>query len=284
MLFNFFDAVDFYESFTPIKKDIKIPKNLKSFAEALSNHHSLDLNIELTDPIINEKTELNNKKALVLFSSGIDSTWNLVKGIDLGFEIYPVYIKGINPSTSSQELKACQDIVDNLGLQLTVYKHPHSLKYLHRSESNLFDTVESLVKLQYSLLLCKDLILKEKIGNVIVTVDENNVIYHNPNSMRDEDNKQIKWFSDTIISMETFLPFLSDYIGAEIKGIYPSIQKHEKIKCLMEKGIFELTNSCVCNPVFKAGHRKKHYAPKYENMCGVCWKCKENLKFLKLVE
>ena len=73
----------------------------------------------------------------------------------------------------------------------------------------------------------------------------------------------------------------SSNVGSKIKGLYnPLEKKSDKIKKLFEKEIFDQTCSCVLNPMFFAGHRKKHYAPKYQNMCGVCWKCKENLKFI----
>ena len=284
MLFGnyLYDAVDFYLSVTPIKKEISIPSNLEPFAKAMSKHHNLDLEINLTSPIHSEtKIETDPNKGIVLMSGGIDSTWLLVHGIEQGMEVYPVFVKGLNPAQSSREIKSCEKITKKLGLDLIVYNHHSSLKKLHRSEDNIIPTPESLGKLQYALMLCKDLIRKEKIGKVLVTVDEDNVIFNNPNSMRDG-NDELDWFSDTEISMQTFLPFLEDYVGGEIEGIYPCISKPNKIKKLFEKGLFEDTSSCVLNPVFFAGHRKKPYAPKYENMCGVCWKCKENLAFLKI--
>ena len=276
-----FDAVEFYETFTPIKKEVTVPSNLHDFTEAMSKHHKLDLTIKTTKPILAEsKIKTDPNKAIVLYSGGIDSTWSLLHGVEQGLTLYPVYVKGLNPATSSREIKACEKVIQKLGLNLTLYKHTPYLKKLHRSEDNIITTPESLGKLQYALMLCKDLILREKIGKVIVTVDEDNVIYHNPNSMRDENDEQVRWYSDTCISMQTFLPFLEEYVGAEIKGLYPSISKSNKIKKLFEEELFEDTCSCVLNPMFFAGHRKKHYAPKHPNMCGVCWKCKENLKFI----
>lgn len=276
-----FDAVEFYETFTPIKKDITVPSNLVEFTEAMSKHHRLELNVKTTDPILSEsKLETDPNKAIVLYSGGIDSTWSLLYGREQGLTLYPVYIKGLNPPTSSREVKACEKVLSKLGLTLTLYKHSPHLKKLHRSEDNIIATPESLGKLQYALMLCKELILKEKIGKVIVTVDEDNVIFNNPNSMLDEEDEELDWFSDTEISMQTFLPFLEEFVGAEIEGVYPTDSKANKIKKLFEEDLFDDTCSCVLNPMFFAGHRKKHYAPKYPNMCGVCWKCKENLKFI----
>ena len=40
-----FDAVSFYETFTPIKKEISVPSNLVPFVKAMSDHHRLDLSI-----------------------------------------------------------------------------------------------------------------------------------------------------------------------------------------------------------------------------------------------
>jgi len=284
MLFEklLYDAVDFYKSITPIKKEISIPSNLEPFAKAMSEHHDLGLEINLTDPVKTEpKIETDPNKAIVLLSGGIDSTWLLVHGLEQGMKIYPVFVKGLNPAQSSREIKSCEKTTEKLGLDLTVYKHLPYLKKLHRSEDNIIPTPESLGKLQYALMLCKDLIRKERIGKVLVTVDEDSVIYNNPNSMLDEKEKQLDWYSDTEESMQTFLPFLEEYVGANIGGLYPSISKPNKINKLMEKGLFEDTSSCTLNPVFFAGHRNKSYAPKYENMCGVCWKCKENLAFLE---
>ena len=114
----------------------------------------------------------------------------------------------------------------------------------------MIETPESLAKLQYALMLCKDLIRKERIGSVLVTVDEDNVIFHNPNSMSDENDEELDWFSDTEESMATFLPFLSSYVGGEVKGLYPTLPKSKKLKTLIEKELFELTCSCVLNPMF----------------------------------
>jgi hypothetical protein len=286
MLFNFaFEAVSFYETFTPIKKEISVPSNLVPFAEAMSAHHGLGLSISALDAVISEEGfDLDPQRTIVLFSSGIDSTWSLVHALEEGLTPYPVFIDGLNPATNSRERKSTLEICERLGLELNVYKHASSLKKLHRDEANIIETPESLAKLQYALMLCKDLIRKESIGSVLVTVDQDNVIFHNPNSMSDEKGDELDWFSDTELSMNSFLPFLSDYVGGEVRGVYPSHPKSEKIKALQERGLFELTCSCVLNPMFFAGHRKKPYAPKQENMCGVCWKCKENLKFLKQLE
>lgn len=286
MLFNFaFEAVSFYETFTPIKKEISVPSNLVPFAEAMSAHHGLGLSISALDAVISEEGfDLDPQRTIVLFSSGIDSTWSLVHALEEGLTPYPVFIDGLNPATNSRERKSSLEICERLGLELNVYKHAPSLKKLHRDGANIIETPESLAKLQYALMLCRDLIRKESIGSVLVTVDQDNVIFHNPNSMSDEKGDELDWFSDTELSMTSFLPFLSDYVGGEVRGVYPSHPKSEKIRALQERGLFELTCSCVLNPMFFAGHRKKPYAPKQENMCGVCWKCKENLKFLKQLE
>ena len=107
-----FDAVDFYETFTPIKKDITVPSNLVEFTEAMSKHHRLDLTIKTTDPILSEsKIKTDPNKAIVLYSGGIDSTWSLLHGREQGLTLYPVYIKGLNPATSSREIKACEKIL-----------------------------------------------------------------------------------------------------------------------------------------------------------------------------
>ena len=277
-----FDAVSFYETFTPIKNDVSVPLNLLPFAEQMSTHHSLNLNISTTEPVKRtRKHELDYKKCIVLFSSGIDSTWSLVYALENGLTPYPVYIEGLNFSVSSREKKSCLEIVDAIGLNLTVIPHATSLKKLHKSEDNIIKTPESLAKLQYALMLCNHLIITEKIGSVLVTVDEDSDIFNNPTSQLDDNQEEIEWFSDTPESMETFLPFLSDYVGAEVKGLYPKVNKVEKIKLLMDKGLFRLTTSCILNPMFFMAHRKRNHAPEeYMNMCGVCWKCKENLKFL----
>jgi 7-cyano-7-deazaguanine synthase in queuosine biosynthesis len=280
-----FDAVSFYEAFTPIKKEIEVPSNLVPFARAMSDHHRLDLSISESTPISSEERfETDPQKCIILFSSGIDSTWSLTYALDKGLTPYPVFIDGLNPATNSRERKSSLEICDRLSLGLNVCKHAPSLKKLHRDKANLIETPESLAKLQYALMLCKDLIRKESVGSVLVTVDQDNVIFHNPNSMSDENDEELDWFSDTEQSMTSFLPFLSDYVGGHVEGLYPSHPKSEKIRALQERDLLELTCSCVLNPMFFAGHRKKPYAPKQENMCGVCWKCKENLKFLKQLE
>tara|TARA_B100000073_G_C23643259_1_gene537532 strand:- start:182 stop:1054 length:873 start_codon:yes stop_codon:yes gene_type:complete len=280
--YNFYDGVSFYETFTPIKKEVEVPLNLLPFAEQMSEHHSLDLVISTTEPIkSSEQYEMDNNKCIVLFSSGIDSTWSLIYALENGLTPYPVYIEGLNSSVSSREKKSCLEIVDKLGLNLITFKHQSNLKKLHRNEDNIIKIPESLAKLQYALMLCKQLFIEERIGQVLVTVDEDSAIFNNPTSQLDENQEEIEWFSDAPESMETFLPFLSDYVGGDIEGLYPKVAKGEKIKLLIDKGLFELTTSCILNPMFFIGHRKKNHAPKeYMNMCGVCWKCKENLKFL----
>ncbi len=284
--YGFYDGSSLYETFTPIKKEVEVPSNLLPFAEQMSKHHSLDLVVSTSEPIkSSQQYELDDSKCIILFSSGIDSTWSLLYALENGLTPYPVYIEGLNPAVSSREKKSCLEIVEKLGLNLITFKHTSSLKRLHRSDDNLIETPESLAKLQYALMLCKNLFIQERIGQVLVTVDEDNVIFHNPNSQLDEDQKEIEWFSDAPESMETFLPFLSDYIGGNVKGLYPKAPKGEKLKTLIDRGLFKLTTSCVLNPMFFAGHRKKSYAPKdYPNMCGVCWKCKENLKFLEEIQ
>lgn len=277
-----FDPFSFYQTFTPIRKNLSVPSNLVPFTRAMSAHHNLDLVISETREIRSDaRVELDPKKALILFSGGIDSTWSICHALEQGLTPYPVFIDGLNPANNSRERRACEALCERLGVPLQTYKHHAKLKKLHRSEENLVETPESLAKLQYALLLSKPLILRERIGSILVTVDEDNPIFHNnPYAMFNKEGDELVWFSDTEVSMQTFLPFLSDYIGGEVKGLYPSAPKTEKIRKLFQEGVFEDTLSCILNPMFFAGHRNKPYAPKYENMCGVCWKCKENLKFI----
>ena len=275
-----FNAETFYKKFTPILKEISVPENLVPFAECLSEYHELDLELTVEPKVFVEPQDGGDqKKAIVLLSGGIDSAWCLLWALEQGLTPQPLFVDGLNASQNSRERKAVQVLCDKLGLPLITYKHPTHLKKLHKDPSNIFKIPESFVKLQYALMAIKDDIRKEDIAGVIVTCPTNQPEYIDPTAPKKENGEPLTWFQDSEESMETFLPFLSDYIGWDFKGYYPVTMKELKIKALMDKGIFEDTCSCVCNPMFFSGHRKRS-KPKYSNMCGVCWKCKENLAFI----
>ena len=74
-----FNAETFYKKFTPILKEISVPKNLVPFAECLSEYHELDLEISVEPKVFVEPQDGGDqKKAIVLLSGGIDSAWCLL--------------------------------------------------------------------------------------------------------------------------------------------------------------------------------------------------------------
>ena len=95
MIFEFaYDGVSFYETFTPIKKEISVASNLVPFGEAMSAHHGLGLSVSALEEVISEERfDLDPQKCVVLFSSGIDSTWSLLHALDRGLTPYPVEVQ-----------------------------------------------------------------------------------------------------------------------------------------------------------------------------------------------
>lgn len=277
-----FDAEIFYKRFTPILKDISVPENLASFAECLSTYHSLDLNISLEPKVISEPREGGDKrKVIILFSGGIDSAWAALWALDQGLSPHALFVDGFNKAQNSRERVASKVLCEKMGIPYLVYNHPSHLKTLHKGDSNIFKIPESLVRLQYALMAVKDYILNNNIAGVVSPTEPDEPEYIDPTAPRQENGLPLTWFQDSEKSIQAFLPFLSDYIGWDFQGYYPFALKEDRIKVLMEKGLFEDTCSCVCNPVYFAGHRKRSAkAPRFTNMCGVCWKCREVLAFM----
>ena len=223
MLIDLFNAHDLYTAFTPIRDEVNIPSNLEVFAKAMSDHHDLSLKINTRDAVKSGQTiELNENKALVLLSGGIDSTWSIVQAQQKGYEVYALFVDGLNPTSNSRERKAVKELCDRLWVNLKIIKHHPSLKRLHRSEDNKIETPESLAKLPYALMLGEHFVREHRIGSVIVTVDQDPIL---------------DWFSDKPVCMETFLPFYSEYIGGEIKGLYPLVSKVQKVRDLKDAGL-----------------------------------------------
>ena len=262
------NAKEFYKLFTPLKPEHTVPYSLKAYADGLAEYHSVNISYIDEESISKEPIEdLDEKKAVILFSSGVDSTWSLIEHIKLGYEVYPVFIKMLNPAISSKELKAVNVLKEKLNLNLTVIDHPSELRLLHKDQylSDKIDK-ESVVKNQYALLLLVDLIREHKIGTVICINDH-------------IDDGSITMYSDTPKAYHLFEDVLRKEVGA-LKFSHITVPRKEKVKVLLEKGLFEYTASCYMREMFFKAHYNKQKPP-YKNMCGVCVKCKWNLQIFK---
>lgn len=271
-------AKEFYRLFTPLKSEMVIPNSLKEYADGLAEHHQgvkitymeddnlLDAELFKDDlPVIED---LDEKKAVILFSSGVDSTWSLIEHIKLGYEVYPVFIKMLNPAISSKELKAVNVLKEKLNLNLTVIEHPKDLRLLHKDQylSDQIDK-ESVVKNQYALLLLVNLIREHKIGTVICINDH-------------IDDGSITMYSDTPKAYHIFEDVLRKQVGGGLKFSHITVPRKEKVKVLLDMGLFEYTASCYMREMFFKAHYNKQKPP-FKNMCGVCVKCKWNLQIFK---
>lgn len=265
----------FYKLFTPIRGDtlLEIPESLVPFAEALSKYEGVPLQIESTpEGALAPPYESDPTRVAVLLSGGVDSAWSLLYALENGLTPYPIFIEGLNRMASPKEKSASEAICTALGLKLFSYKHATHLKRLHRDSANAISTPESLVKLPYALLLSEGLLKSERVGGILITSDLDDPDWAYPISE--------EWWSDTAKCFQLFLPYLERYLGTSITLLAPQVSKPEKIKALMDKGLFELTFSCMINPMYFASNQKRS-GVSYKNMCGVCWKCKENLRFIK---
>lgn len=260
---------DFYIIFTPLKEQIKVPIYLKQYADGLSSYYDNKIKIEYYDEGIDTKIEenLDPKKAVMLFSGGIDSTWSLLKHLELEYEVYPVFINELNPAISKKELIAVKNLCLKYNLKLTLIDHLSALKRLHSGQFlNEKLGFESVVKNQYALLLLEDFIRQNKIGTIIYIVDH-------------EDDDEDIYYSDSSQAYENFQSYLRLKIG-NLNFSNVTVKRLEKVKKILELNLFEDIASCYMPVRFFKAHYNR-MKPPFKNMCGVCFKCKSNLKIFK---
>ena len=264
-----FDPTDFYTALTPTQRGVVLPSSLEKYAEGLEKFLGLSLNFTFEEfQFYTSDVVLSEKRAILLFSGGVDSTHTLIANLDKYEKIVCVFIENLNPSISSREKRAVMKWASHPKVDLVFLKHHKDLKRLHRedpiltNEKNIKNLLESQVKNQYGMYLCLELIEAHRTGVFLVPMD----IEGDPDTADYDDV-----YSDTRESYELFGGFLKELCGVRIE--FSEEYKRAKISLLVEQGQFGETWFCYMSQLyFKA--QQNRTKPPFSNMCGACWKCK----------
>ena len=292
------DPDAFYRLFTPPTPSgcLAVVPSLAPYARALVAYHGLDgAAVHAGGHDARPRAvELDPRRALLLLSGGVDSTWLLLDAQKKGYEVVPVFVDMLNPTVSYREMPAARAVARAAGVRLRVVTHAKALRKLHRQPPNLLvhgaATKESVCKNQYALLLCLPLLESERCGTVLVSGG----MTRDPT----RPNATASYFSDERAAYELF--------AGHLRSLYPRLAMHivvasraspasetapgsavsvanvsyaRKVADLVETGIFGATHSCYMRAQFFQHHHDRTGAP-YEHMCGCCFKCKLLLRVL----
>ena len=268
-----FDALRMYETLTPTQRGVSVPHSLRNYIEGLERFLGLDLSIDYCDFKVSElRTELDTRTALLLLSGGVDSTHTLMTHKKHYDKIIAVFVRGLNPSISTREERAVQNICEQLGVPLEIVVHHRDLHRLHRNDPILVEEkgvgtlLESQIKNQYAMLLCLDIIEKYRCGTFLIQMDYED----------DPDDEEDECYSDTKFAYQSFSEHFEKITGG-CKISFSIEMKKEKIRYLIEKNMFDELWFCYMSQLyFKAQQNRTN--PPFSNMCGACFKCKRYLK------
>jgi len=263
---------------------------LQPYFNALAKFYNLTLNysyrplkIDSYSPII-----LNPQIAITFLSTGKESLWSFSESVEkLAYrysKIVVVFINNASPGGSYREKERFftfskwfkvshmqKDRVEFFELQFQ-----QSLLGIQKKETFLKvagqNLKETICKLQYMQLLCAPLIREHKCGTFIVPQDYRATTY----------NKNA-YFSDYPISFSAFLPFFSMYLGGRIKLSFQGIkvERARKVEKLLDIDWFKFNSSCYMNWNYFSFFQRKYFMNPLLNMCGICWKCKIDIKMIE---
>lgn len=275
----------FYADFANLPDSLKITKELVPYAKSLYEYHSLnEPTITVVDNAHNSVFEpLEEKKALICFSGGADSTAAILWAQLKHYEITLFHVESLNKAASTREITAVKNIAKTVGLEnnLVIIKMNEDLAKLnhykihltHSSKANNKQRLlEHPAKNQYIWMLALDEMQKRKCGTIIFTnqVDAKSAASH---------------FSDSKQSFDAFLSFAKTMIGPHCYQV-PFATKKEYIKTLMlhdvdskfPTPIMAQVSSCFKQPhYFKSSQAisRRKYSDVQDNECGSCDKCEE---------
>ena len=213
ILFNLnYIASDFYTDFTPLKEKVRVPAELEEYTGELSkyvnrvlckNTDKINFDFDFVkNTIETKKVELDDKVAILLYSSGVDSTFAMLNAVEKYDTVILVFVEHLNPSISSREKKSAVKLAEKFGCQLEILHHHKDLRRLHRVDLLLQERklplLESQVKNQYAQFLCIPLIEKYRAKTFIIPMD-----LDGDSDLNDEDMS----FSDSRESYDTFHKF-----------------------------------------------------------------------------
>jgi hypothetical protein len=126
---------------------------------------------------------------------------------------------------------------------------------------------EYICKMQYCELLLAPLIVKHQVGNITIA-----------NDFDEKDFNSKSYFSDQQVSFKSFHDFFCLILGSKINLNFKGrgISRLDKTKILLNCDWIKFVSSCYCNAQYFESRRLENRIPIELNMCGACFKCKED--------
>jgi len=259
------------------------PRELQYYFKALSKTYKFRIDYKYSDSFIFpfSKVELIKENVLTFLSMGKESLWSLnitLRNNNLR-KIVVVFVNNANFGSNSREYNKFIQFSDwfsrnNIDSRVSFETVEYNLGLLgvQNKEENLKVNFEKpkepLAKIQYMQLLCVPLIRQHRCGLFVAPMD-----------FEEKNCTDCSHFGDQPVSYLSFNNFFCKYIGGDIKLKFNglSVSRKDKIIHLIKIDWFKFVSSCYMNWNFFEMYRSINKMELNLNMCGSCWKCKEDL-------
>jgi len=231
---------------------------------------------------LQDSIELSKKNAITFISMGKESFWSLsilMRNTDLK-KIVVVFVDHANYGISYREKDKFDEFSrwfskNNIDHRVTFLQVNYDLDIVGIQSKEVNLTIkdekikEPLVKIQFMQLLTVPIIKEFKCGIFVAPMD-----------FEEKNCNPLSHFGDQSVSFLSFNSFFSRYIGGKMKLKFQglTVTRQAKTIHLIEIGWFKFVSSCYMNWNFFNKYQTECNINPELNMCGVCWKCKEDLK------
>jgi hypothetical protein len=229
--------------------------------------------------------QLNELNVVTFLSMGKESLWSLSITLEniLYEKIIVIFVNNASYGGSYREKQKFIEFSDwftKNGIDKRVQFHQLNYEYsligIQKKEEiievNGSKLKEPLCKLQYMQLLCVPLIRANLCGKFIVPQDYKEINYD-----------RNSYFGDHPLSFTSFNSFFCRYIGGSLSVLFQGIEitRGNKTLRLIKINWFQFNSSCYMNWNYFDKFQENSRINPNITMCGVCWKCKIDLKMIK---
>lgn len=266
-------ALKLYNSF--YKKDfpkvLEVPAVFHEVAKFTYEYHKQSLSELTCTPFQKVDNRVDNDKdAVVAFSCGLDSLYEVLWLLDNGYTPHLVFVSGLNKCEGNFSITAAREFANRLNLDLVE-------AHISRSNKEKSDFFENPARNLLIKSICLDYAIENGWNIIASGEDTETLIAEIPEGL---------YFCDTAEYQKIFQDSINNYSNGFCFLNTGNLNKMDKLKYVSDRGMLDYYYSCTNMAANFAQHKRNtmqkfnitHYVPKWN--CTCCRKCTQHMIFL----